>query len=138
MEAVCPNDKIKSLRQAVPESDVDPPLGLLKRCHRVAEHVLNVCPTRLIDDLGQLKVHGMAPTTETKFFGQLDDGGLEPEPAEPVAEYRAGDARAGDEHATTAHRSASVSTTEPAATGSASDHNARVAVRLEPTGTMRG
>jgi hypothetical protein len=84
------------------------------------------------------KIHGMPPTTETKFFGPLDDGGLEPEPAEPVAEYRAGDARAGDEHATTAHRSASVSTTEPAATGSASDHNARVAVRLEPTGTMRG
>jgi hypothetical protein len=26
------------------------------------------------------KVHGMAPATETKFFGQLDDSGLEPRP----------------------------------------------------------
>jgi hypothetical protein len=40
------------------------------------------------------KVHGMAPATETKFFGLLDDGGLEPEPVQPVAEYRAGDAGA--------------------------------------------
>jgi hypothetical protein len=52
------------------------------------------------------KVHGVAPATETEFFGLLDNGGLEPKPVEPVAEYRAGDAGA-DEHATTVHPSAS-------------------------------
>ena len=54
-----------------------------------------------LDDLQSRieEVNGMAATAEPKLFSPLHDGGLEPEPVEPVGEHRASDTGARDEHA---------------------------------------
>jgi hypothetical protein len=46
----------------------------------------------------------MAATAKTKLFSPLHDGGLEPEPVEPVGERWAGDTGTRDEHASAVHR----------------------------------
>ena len=71
MQAVCPDNKIKCLRRAVLERDVDSVLGLLERADRVAEDVLDVVPARLVDDLGQFAAHDLDVALRHAFRHRL-------------------------------------------------------------------